>query len=46
VKETCIMCMQRQALPHNGGLCGTCAPPLRLHRFHRIKLSVRHVALS
>jgi hypothetical protein len=29
-RARCVMCMAREALPGNGGLCGTCAP--RLYR--------------
>ena len=34
------MCMSHDALAHNGGLCGGCAPPLRLRRFHMIKIRI------
>lgn len=30
VKALCIACMKNQADPKNGGLCYSCAPPLRI----------------
>lgn len=29
-EHLCIQCMTRPAAPHNGGLCATCAPPLKV----------------
>jgi hypothetical protein len=44
--EKCISCMSRDAIPHNGGLCGTCAPPLKTpsrkwNGNHKIVIKVR-----
>ncbi len=36
VVSECIMCAKRDAEPRNGGLCGVCAPPLRLTKWSRL----------
>lgn len=48
MRETCVFCMHRPALPHNGGMCGTCAPPLKIRsprlRRHYATFTVHHIA--
>lgn len=44
----CIACMVREAAPGNGGLCTSCAPPLKLigALAHRIILKVHQAGVS
>lgn len=48
MRSACISCMQNEASASNGGLCSSCAPPLRIvlhgHRTYTRNLTERNTA--